>query len=234
MALTSPPAQKPRPAPVSTMQPTAGSVATRSRVSMARSMMSCDSAFSRSGRFIVSSAMPSRISTRRWQSRSWCRPPRDGCELPDRLRASSRSASSRWRVQLSSCSACGGAAVQDAQPGVAQMQFDLRAGAAQRPGQQRADQQPARHPHHQVSVQALMLPRSMSSRPLHALHEACCRLAAQRRLLHRTKWVEAQRVVGPAAQLAEVALLQQCTGLDGQRQRSGDRLGGEPVRAGRC
>ncbi len=65
IAVTSPPAQKPRPAPVSTMQPTPGSPAQRSSAAIAVSIIDCDSAFSRSGRFMVSVATPSRMSTSR-------------------------------------------------------------------------------------------------------------------------------------------------------------------------
>src|SRR5215813_1437781 len=59
MALTSPPAQKPRPAPVNTTTPTAVSSASRCSASSMTPSMGCDRAFSRSGRFIVSTAMPS-------------------------------------------------------------------------------------------------------------------------------------------------------------------------------
>src|SRR5262245_33504962 len=59
MALTSPPAQKPRLAPVSTTTPTAESSASRCSASSIAPSMGPDSAFSRSGRFIVSTAMPS-------------------------------------------------------------------------------------------------------------------------------------------------------------------------------
>ena len=64
IAVTSPPAQKPRPAPVTTMHPTAASSAQRSSVAIAASSIGRESAFSRSGRFMVSTATPSsRVST---------------------------------------------------------------------------------------------------------------------------------------------------------------------------
>src|SRR3989442_10185902 len=59
MALTSPPAQKPRPAPVSTTTPTSGSEARRSREASMASSISPDMALSRSGRFMVRTATPS-------------------------------------------------------------------------------------------------------------------------------------------------------------------------------
>src|SRR6266849_1272047 len=59
MALTSPPAQKPRPAPVSTTTPTSGSEARRSRETSMASSISPDMALSRSGRFMVRTATPS-------------------------------------------------------------------------------------------------------------------------------------------------------------------------------
>ena len=61
MALTSPPAQKPRPAPVSTTAPTAGSSASRGSASSSASSIGRDIAFSRSGRLRVSTATPSLI-----------------------------------------------------------------------------------------------------------------------------------------------------------------------------
>src|SRR5712691_6836935 len=59
MALTSPPAQKPRPAPVSTTTPTSGSEARRSRETSMASSISPDMALSRSGRVMVRTATPS-------------------------------------------------------------------------------------------------------------------------------------------------------------------------------
>ena len=70
IAVTSPPAQKPRPAPVTTMHPTAASSAQRSSVAIAASSIGRESAFSRSGRFRVRTATPSRISTIRSDSSS--------------------------------------------------------------------------------------------------------------------------------------------------------------------
>src|SRR6185503_2395955 len=56
---TSPPAQKPRPAPVSTTTPTAGSSARRGSASRSASSIGRDMAFRRSGRLRVSTATPS-------------------------------------------------------------------------------------------------------------------------------------------------------------------------------
>jgi hypothetical protein len=53
------------------------------------------------------------------------------------------------------------------------------------------------------------------------------RFAAGRCRVHHQR-IEAERVVGLAAQVAEVALLQQRTGLDGQRECLGNGLGGAP------
>src|SRR5215831_713709 len=58
MLLTSPPAQKARPAPVSTTTLTAGSPANRGRPSSSPCMIDVDSAFIRSGRLKVSVAIP--------------------------------------------------------------------------------------------------------------------------------------------------------------------------------
>jgi len=76
IAVTSPPAQKPRPAPVSTMQPTAGSSAQRSSAAIAPSIIGRDSALRRSGRFIVSTATFSRTSNNRSAESSGMEPPR--------------------------------------------------------------------------------------------------------------------------------------------------------------
>src|SRR5205823_13864491 len=65
MLLTSPPAQKPPPAPVSTTQPTASSVSTRARTSARADIMAWEKAFRRSGRFMVITATPLSISARR-------------------------------------------------------------------------------------------------------------------------------------------------------------------------
>ena len=59
MALTSPPAQKPRPAPVRTMTPTSASSASRGSASSIASSISPDIALRRSGRLRVSVATPS-------------------------------------------------------------------------------------------------------------------------------------------------------------------------------
>src|SRR5712664_399950 len=59
IALTSPPAQKPRPAPVSTTTPTAASAARRGSASSSASSIGPDIALSRSGRLRVSTATPS-------------------------------------------------------------------------------------------------------------------------------------------------------------------------------
>src|SRR5215470_17015887 len=59
IALTSPPAQKPRLAPVSTTAPTSLSSASRCSASSMASSMGPESAFNRSGRFMVSTATPS-------------------------------------------------------------------------------------------------------------------------------------------------------------------------------
>src|SRR5579859_737261 len=65
MLLTSPPAQKAPPAPVSTTQPTASSVSTRARTAPRADTMGWENAFRRSGRFMVITATPSSISARR-------------------------------------------------------------------------------------------------------------------------------------------------------------------------
>lgn len=62
-AFTSPPAEKPRPAPVSTTQPTAGSAAAACSACSICHIISPPSAFSTSGRFMVSSTTPSALST---------------------------------------------------------------------------------------------------------------------------------------------------------------------------
>ena len=58
------PAQKPRPAPVTTMAPTAGSALQRSMASTNSSFIRAVQAFSRSGRFSVSTATLPSISNR--------------------------------------------------------------------------------------------------------------------------------------------------------------------------
>jgi hypothetical protein len=63
IAVTSPPAQKPRPAPVTTMQPTSASSAQRSSAAIAASSIGRERAFSRSGRLSVRTATPSLIAT---------------------------------------------------------------------------------------------------------------------------------------------------------------------------
>src|SRR6476619_87724 len=65
MLLTSPPAQKAPPAPVSTMQPTASSVSTWARTAPRADTMAGEKAFRRSGRFLVITATPPSISARR-------------------------------------------------------------------------------------------------------------------------------------------------------------------------
>src|SRR5712691_2318869 len=65
MLLTSPPAQKAPPAPVSTTQPTASSISTWARTAPRADTMAWEKAFRRSGRFMVITAMPSSISARR-------------------------------------------------------------------------------------------------------------------------------------------------------------------------
>src|SRR6516164_4036000 len=65
MLLTSPPAQKASPAPVSTTQPTASSVSTRARTAPRADTMAWEKAFRRAGRFMVSTATPPSISARR-------------------------------------------------------------------------------------------------------------------------------------------------------------------------
>ena len=65
---TSPPAQKPRPAPVKSTTATAGSVVQRSSVAIASRIISSESAFSFSGRFSVRRAIPSAMSTWRCDS----------------------------------------------------------------------------------------------------------------------------------------------------------------------
>src|SRR5947207_4527138 len=67
MALTSPPAQKPRPAPVTTTTPTLPSSARRGSASSSASSIAPDIALSRSGRFSVRVATPSLTDS----SRSW-------------------------------------------------------------------------------------------------------------------------------------------------------------------
>src|SRR5262245_45684762 len=63
IALTSPPEQKARPAPVSTTAPTLRSPAMRESACSMRSIITGETAFRRSGRFIVSSATPSEIDS---------------------------------------------------------------------------------------------------------------------------------------------------------------------------
>src|SRR5215475_13336947 len=65
MLLTSPPAQKAPPAPVSTTQPTVSSVSARARTAPRADTMSWEKALRRSGRFIVITATPPSISARR-------------------------------------------------------------------------------------------------------------------------------------------------------------------------
>src|SRR4029077_10507638 len=65
MFLTSPPALKAPPAPVSTTQPTASSVSTWARTCPRADTMAWEKAFRRSGRFMVITAMPPSISARR-------------------------------------------------------------------------------------------------------------------------------------------------------------------------
>src|SRR5215468_10168013 len=65
MLLTSPPAQKAPPAPVSTTQPTASSVSTWARTVPRAVTMAWEKAFRRAGRFMVITATPSSISARR-------------------------------------------------------------------------------------------------------------------------------------------------------------------------
>src|SRR5580693_2020732 len=65
MLLTSPPAQKAPPAPVSTTQPTASSLSTWARTAPRADTMAWENAFRRSGRFMVITATPSSISARR-------------------------------------------------------------------------------------------------------------------------------------------------------------------------
>src|SRR5215469_15501659 len=65
MLLTSPPAQKAPPAPVSTTQPTASSVSTWARTAPRADTMAWEKAFRRSGRFMVITATPLSISARR-------------------------------------------------------------------------------------------------------------------------------------------------------------------------
>src|SRR5580700_4386182 len=65
MFLTSPPAQKAPPAPVSTTQPTASSVSTWARTVPRADTMAWENAFLRSGRFMVITATPPSISARR-------------------------------------------------------------------------------------------------------------------------------------------------------------------------
>src|SRR4029077_4075370 len=65
MFLTSPPAQKAPPAPVSTTQPTASSVSTWARTAPRADTMAWEKAFRRSGRFMVITATPPSISARR-------------------------------------------------------------------------------------------------------------------------------------------------------------------------
>src|SRR6516225_4458111 len=65
MFLTSPPAQKAPPAPVSTTQPTASSASTWARTAPRADTMPWEKAFRRSGRFMVITATPSSTSARR-------------------------------------------------------------------------------------------------------------------------------------------------------------------------
>src|SRR4029077_2068430 len=65
MFLTSPPALKAPPAPVSTTQPTASSVSTWARTAPRADTMAWEKAFRRSGRFMVITATPLSISARR-------------------------------------------------------------------------------------------------------------------------------------------------------------------------
>src|SRR6478736_4519461 len=65
MLLTSPPAQKAPPAPVSTTHPTASSVSTWARTAPRADTMAWEKAFRRSGRFMVITATPLSISARR-------------------------------------------------------------------------------------------------------------------------------------------------------------------------
>src|SRR6516164_1569612 len=65
MLLTSPPAQKAPPAPVSTTQPTVSSVSTRASTPPRADTMAGEKAFRRSGRFMVITATPPSISARR-------------------------------------------------------------------------------------------------------------------------------------------------------------------------
>src|SRR5690348_5030823 len=65
MLLTSPPAQKAPPAPVSTTQPTVSSVSTWASTAAMADSMACEKAFRRSGRFMVITATPPSMSARR-------------------------------------------------------------------------------------------------------------------------------------------------------------------------
>src|SRR5215469_18026821 len=65
MSLSTPPAQKAPPAPVSTTQPTASSVSTSARTAPRADTMAWEKAFRRSGRFMVITATPPSISARR-------------------------------------------------------------------------------------------------------------------------------------------------------------------------
>src|SRR3984957_3918282 len=65
MFLTSPPAQKAPPAPVSTTQPTVSSISTWARTAPRAATMAWEKALRRSGRFMVITATPSSISARR-------------------------------------------------------------------------------------------------------------------------------------------------------------------------
>src|SRR5580704_8716256 len=65
MLLTSPPAQKAPPAPVSTTQPIASSVSTWARTAPMAETMAWEKAFRLSGRFMVITATPLSISARR-------------------------------------------------------------------------------------------------------------------------------------------------------------------------
>src|ERR1700685_2760252 len=65
MLLTSPPAEKAPPAPVSTTQPTASSASTWARTVPRADIMAWEKAFRRSGRFMVIIPTPSSISARR-------------------------------------------------------------------------------------------------------------------------------------------------------------------------
>jgi hypothetical protein len=65
IVLTSPPAQKPRPAPVMTTAPTSGSPLSRCSASPKPVSIAGENAFSRSGRLSVSQAIPSSVVSKR-------------------------------------------------------------------------------------------------------------------------------------------------------------------------